>query len=88
MLATSGELGGRDLAGEGSLLPSRGKDPLVLILGGWRVDVGEAGVSGDRGDRGHVKLDTRLGGQGGSGFGVLSRDLVTSGSVGPGLGLT
>ena len=85
MLATSGEFGGRDLAGEGSLLPSRGSDPLVLILGGCRVEVGEAGVRGDRGDRGQVKLDTRLGG--GSGFGVLSRDLVTSGSEGPGLGL-
>ena len=83
MLATSREFGGRDLAGEGSLLLSRGSDPLVFILGGCRVEVGEAGV---KGDRGQVKLDTRLGG--GSGFGVLSSDLVTSGSEGPGLGLT
>ena len=84
-MATSGEFGGRDLAGDGSLLPSRGSDPLVFILGGWRVEVGEPG---DRGDRGQVKLDTRLGGPRGSGFGVVSRDLVTSGSGGPGLGLT
>ena len=85
MLATSGEFGGRDLAGEGSLLPSRGSDPFVLILGGCRVEVGEPGVSGDRG---HARLVTRLAGPGGSGFGVVSRDLATSGSEGPGLGLT
>ena len=48
----------------------------------------EVGEPGERGDSGQVKLDTRLGGARGSGFGVLSRDLVTSGSDGPGLGLT
>ena len=48
----------------------------------------EVGEPGDSGDRGQVKLDTRLGGPRGSGFGVVSRDLVTSVSGEPGLGLT
>jgi hypothetical protein len=39
-LDISGEVGGRDLQGEGILLPSRGREPFVLIRGACRVEEG------------------------------------------------
>ena len=39
-LDISGEVGGSDLHGEGSLLPSLGREPFVLIRGACRVEEG------------------------------------------------
>ena len=39
-LDMSGEVGGRDLQGEGILLPSLGREPFVFILGACRVEEG------------------------------------------------
>jgi len=41
-LEISGEVGGSDRQGEGSLLPSLGREPLVLIRGACRVEDGLA----------------------------------------------
>ena len=40
-----GEVGGMERQGEGPRL-SRGREPFVLILGGWRVEVGDWGRPG------------------------------------------
>ena len=43
---TSGDVGGRDLQGDGRRFPSRGSEPFVLILGGCRVELGDPDVVG------------------------------------------